>query len=579
LSRGTELVMMLATEQETQRASRFAQVKGWLGEHLASGYGPTGWTQEGNGYLGYAGGFLLPAIYALQSTGDTSLDAAFNAVQFWQLPLYAGAFDANQSSLQFGVGNHDIDNEGFTSAVLNAVPAEMLPYYQYFYDLHRGIHNPAADAQKFDNRRAGSTWALIYYPLNGQAQDPSDVLSPVLVDSEKGAYYFRDRWQDANDTLIFIGGDFKAYPRSWDEADAFALNLFAYGTRYIGGPGNSQNSDNFSTLLVNGQVGDNRSTGAPGFFTETPHGGYVIVEGGETYAGLGVEAAERHLWVDYSGDAGTVLLSTLDQLQDTDNNTYTWQLNLGLATDDGNIVATSGNDNGVPTFLLESQQGSYLKGWILEPSDASVLAGDPLQVITQGSNADIWTVMVVGTGVAPVAEVAGTGIDTVLTVGNARVYYDSASDRIIQESIDAITTLAGTTEADTLTGNAGRNILVGGAGQDLLTSGSGLDVFVYNSASEGGDTITDWTVDDLIQVSASGFGGGLVAGTPLQSGDPSATGTFVLGATPVGTSANFLYDNGVLSFDPDGTGTQGAVAIATLTGAPSLATQQIQVTN
>ena len=433
VSRGAELVMLLAAQQETQRTSRFEQVKSWLGEHLQSGYGPTGWTQEGNGYLGYAGGFLLPAIFALQSIGDISLDAQFNAVQFWRLPFYIGAFDAEQSALQFGVGGRNIDNEGFTSAVLNAVPADVLPYYQYFYDLHRGIHNPAPDAQKFDNRRAGSTWALIYYPVDSQSLDPSDVFSPALVDADKGAYFFRDRWQDANDAIISIGGDFEAHRRAWDAADAFALSLFAYNTRYIGGPGKSTDSSGFSTLLVNGQVGDNRSTGAPNFFAETPHGGYVIVNGGATYSGLGLENANRHLWVDYSGNAGTVLLSTLDQVQDTDRNTYTWQLNLGLATDDGGIAVTTGRENGVPTFLLEGQQDSYLKGWILAPSDVKVLAGDPLQVISQGADAEIWTVMVVGVGAAPVAEVTGAGLNTVLTVGNTRIYYDQASNRIIQE--------------------------------------------------------------------------------------------------------------------------------------------------
>ncbi|MBE7384090.1 MAG: hypothetical protein F6J95_022055 [Leptolyngbya sp. SIO1E4] len=577
VSRGAEVVMMLAAQQETQRADRFVQIKGWLGEHLQSGYGPTGWTQEGNGYLGYGGGFLLPAVFALQSVGDTSLDQAFNAVQFWQLPFYAGAFDAEQSSLQFGVGNHDIDNEGFTSALLNAVPADVLPYYQYFYDLHRGTENPAPDAQKFDNRRAGSTWALIYYPVDSQPLNPSGVFSPVLADAEKGAYYFRDRWQDANDILISVGGDFESHPRSWNTADAFALDLFAYGTRYIGGPGTANENSGYSTLLVNGQVGESRSTGAPEFFEETPHGGYVIVDGGTTYDGLGIDEVDRHVWVDYSGDAGTALLSTLDQIQDTDSNIYTWQLNLGLATDDGGIVATAGNDNGIPTFLLEGKQDSYLKGWILEPSDATILASDPLQVITQGTDANIWTVMVVGTGTAPVAESIGTGLETVLTVGNARVYYDPASDRIIQESTAALTPLMGTGDSDSPVGSAEHNTPMGSADQDLLTSGRAPDVFVYNTAAEGGDTITDWTVDDVIQLSAGGFGGGLVAGTPLQVGEAASTGTFILGSNPVGTSANVLYSDGVLSFDPDGTGAQGAVAIATLTGAPLITAQQIQV--
>uniref|UniRef100_A0ACD5GRC0 Uncharacterized protein n=1 Tax=Desertifilum tharense IPPAS B-1220 TaxID=1781255 RepID=A0ACD5GRC0_9CYAN len=48
------------------------------------------------------------------------------------------------------------------------------------------------------------------------------------------------------------------------------------------------------------------------------------------------------------------------------------------------------------------------------------------------------------------------------------------------------------------------------------------------------------------------------------------TPTLTLGQTPVGNTAQFLYNNGVLSFDPDGVGSTPATAIATLAGSPSL---------
>jgi len=55
-------------------------------------------------------------------------------------------------------------------------------------------------------------------------------------------------------------------------------------------------------------------------------------------------------------------------------------------------------------------------------------------------------------------------------------------------------------------GNAGVNVIEGGAGDDILTGGSGADTFVYRASSEGRDTITDFSVNDL-PYSASGFGG------------------------------------------------------------------------
>lgn len=579
VARGAELVMMLAVGEETTRSDRYGQLKYWLGEHLEIAYGPTGWSQEGNGYLAYGGGFLFPAIYALQDVGDTSLDATLDAIDFWKLPLYAGTFAEDQAALQFGVGWEGFDNEGWTSLLLNSVDGSELDYYQYFYDRHRGILNTAPDQQKFDNRRAGSTWALIYYPTDNSGVNPGESLGPSLADQEKGAFYFRNRWQDENDVMVSIMGDFERHIRSWDQEEAFALGLHAYDTRFIGGPDKQRDSQYYSALMVNGQVGgDEKTVGAPGVFEASDNGGYAIVDGGQVYETLGLDSAQRHLFVDFSGDAGSVVLSTLDQIRDGDFNDYAWQLNLDTTAGDGGIVASSGMEDGLPTFLLRGNNDSYVKGWILHPSDAAVLAGDPLQVLTSGTDADIWTVMVVGSGTAPAGEVTGTGLNAVLTVGNAQISYDAANNRIIQTvAANAIATLAGDDSDNTLTGNAGRNTLIGGRGADVLTGMSGFDNFVYNASDEGGDTITDLGVDDQILISAAGFGHGLVAGVALSDGAIAATGVLVQGNTPIGTSANFLYENGVLSFDPDGTGGQPQVAIATLTGAPALSVQQIQI--
>jgi hypothetical protein len=143
------------------------------------------------------------------------------------------------------------------------------------------------------------------------------------------------------------------------------------------------------------------------------------------------------------------------------------------------------------------------------------------------------------------------------------------------EPTDGFFEIVGTAEADSLTGDAGANTFFGGWGDDLLTGGGGADAFVYFGPDEGIDTITDFAVDDFLHISAAGFGGELLAGVALSEGIASETGAFVQGSTSVGTSANFLYEDGVVSFDPDGVGNQGAIAIATLTGAPALQASQL----
>lgn len=160
-------------------------------------------------------------------------------------------------------------------------------------------------------------------------------------------------------------------------------------------------------------------------------------------------------------------------------------------------------------------------------------------------------------------------------LGNA--WYDAIVER---DTLIGIENITGTAFNDTLRGNASVNTLKGGAGKDILTGGGGADTFVYSALTEDQDTITDFSVNDRFRISASGFGGGLVAGTTLST-IGSETGTFVSSAAPTarGSSANFLYNTntGLLNFDQDGTGPNTALALATLTGTPSLSVNQFRI--
>lgn len=142
-----------------------------------------------------------------------------------------------------------------------------------------------------------------------------------------------------------------------------------------------------------------------------------------------------------------------------------------------------------------------------------------------------------------------------------------------KDTLSNIENIVGTDFNDTLIGNAGANIIEGGAGKDTLTGGAGVDTFVYKAPTQGGDKITDFSSNDIFQISAFGFGGGLQSGIALST-IASSTGVFVSGTNPTstGTSANLLYNTskGVLSFDRDGTGLEKSVVIATLDATPSL---------
>jgi Ca2+-binding RTX toxin-like protein len=130
---------------------------------------------------------------------------------------------------------------------------------------------------------------------------------------------------------------------------------------------------------------------------------------------------------------------------------------------------------------------------------------------------------------------------------------------------------------DTLSGGTGSDTLIGGAGADTLAGGTGQDAFVYLSPSEGGDTIQGFVVsDDTIQISASGFGGGLVAGQDLVAGT-----TFIQGVAPTAptTEGTFLYDTDGqdLFWDEDGSGAGLAVQVAHFDSAVALTANDFEI--
>ena len=135
-------------------------------------------------------------------------------------------------------------------------------------------------------------------------------------------------------------------------------------------------------------------------------------------------------------------------------------------------------------------------------------------------------------------------------------------------------TLRGEGGNDNLDGGEGNDLLIGGSGYDILTGGLGADTFAFNSTGEEFDIITDFTIEqgDLIQVSASGFGGELIAGLLAES-------QFWLGSVATTADHRFIYDSstGGLFFDMDGVGESTQVQFASLSTALTLTNSSILV--
>ena len=136
----------------------------------------------------------------------------------------------------------------------------------------------------------------------------------------------------------------------------------------------------------------------------------------------------------------------------------------------------------------------------------------------------------------------------------------SFNDRLVGDGASNVLTGGG--GGDTLIGNNGDDKLIGGLGADTLNGGAGKDLYIYLAPNEGSDLIQGFVAkDDQIQISASGFGGGLVAGQKLVAGVTFISNTNPVAPTSAGT---FLYDTDAqdLFWDANGSTPGGIVKIA-----------------
>ncbi len=137
-------------------------------------------------------------------------------------------------------------------------------------------------------------------------------------------------------------------------------------------------------------------------------------------------------------------------------------------------------------------------------------------------------------------------------------------------------TLFGGALGDTLQGGNGNDRLEGGLGRDSMEGGAQNDVFVWANPGDGRDTIAGFaTGQDDLEISAAGFGGGLVAGVALTAAQ------FQTNATGLATTAaaRFVFNTatGVLNFDADGNGAGAFMTVATFTGGAVVAAGDILV--
>ncbi|MBD2040189.1 calcium-binding protein [Microcoleus sp. FACHB-672] len=173
----------------------------------------------------------------------------------------------------------------------------------------------------------------------------------------------------------------------------------------------------------------------------------------------------------------------------------------------------------------------------------------------------------------------GANVENLYLQGSAYYGYGNALNNSIAGNIGN-NHLWGGAGNDTITGGVGNDTIRGSVGSDLLTGGTGADYFTFYSATEGSDTITDfsWAQLDKIALSDSGFGGSLTTTTGATPGSLLSS-QFVTGAGATNSNHRVIYNSstGALFFDQDGTGAAAQVQIASLSTGLALISSDFQV--
>jgi Ca2+-binding RTX toxin-like protein len=283
----------------------------------------------------------------------------------------------------------------------------------------------------------------------------------------------------------------------------------------------------------------------------------------------------------------------------------------------GSVSGGDGDDRFVPglaadTFdggngrdLLDfSGQAQITLSLIVPSNNTGIAAGDSYTgfesvLATAGADiVDVDDLANIVTGAAGNDSLFGRGGDDILYGGSGNDSLVAGDGADFLGGFDGADRLTGGNQSDTLAGESGRDLLAGDAGTDYLyggldidtlaggtgadridaggardvaTGGGGNDVFVFGVRTEAGDRIDDFSGaagnNDSFTIGASGFGGGLAAGTLAAS-------QFRARADNLAQDANdrfiFRTTDRTLWFDANGNAAGGLTLVADLQAGASV---------
>lgn len=380
--------------------------------HIEHAYGPSGFMQEGLGYLTYTIAILAPAVYLAKSMGISTFDDIWSRPDWHNLLLHIISLRKQRNALQFGVADSIYSYNGLMPHFFNATTDNnSKAALKWLYDRTMGIYSfsPAYDGKD-------KSAALFYYPYEIPAQQPNVAFprsASMLIDNVDGFYAFRNRYQDQNDVLVAFVSRHRRHG-GWNANETFALSIISHDTTWARMPGKEFHFYNstlkFSTPLIDG-IPREPPRGKKGAYARAVKaftgqgGGYVSVDASVNFD---ITLAQRDILVDMMvHDSIETIIAIQDQFIDTISHFWHWQ----LSPDPRETSITLGNENNLSIFIIQGRNESWLKGWLYNDQETTCNnSRGILQIIKRGFEANFKIVMALGMGVAPIANRTDYGL-------------------------------------------------------------------------------------------------------------------------------------------------------------------------
>lgn len=423
--RSSELALLLALrgdEGTPDLDRRILSLTDQVGRHFDDGYTDTGWSQEGWDYWHYTQLFLVPSVLFAQGAGVTALDDAIQRPDFANMAMHVVSSRELGDIGQYGTSGPNREVLGTFPLLFPFADDTQLPGLMHLYDR---VHGVDSAARGFDGPHG--LWAVLYYPTDGTTAGAptSDAANRAILDDEGGFYAFRNRYVDADDTIVVTSNRNLQHEQGWAAAETFSLSWLGHDTTWGLLGGKNQNPLMWSKPLVDGKLepylNQYRTVDGRGVTLESraftgQGGGYISLDGSKNFE---VDRALRQQVVDltsaeHQGGASAIVAIT-DSFGDDVSHRWDWQLRpeAGVVID---IDPDSAESEPLFTFTSTDAAGApvVLSGFVLdrEGLTAQVIDGT-LRLSRQGTEATFS--LVLATAAQPLtATVVG---DTVIVSG------------------------------------------------------------------------------------------------------------------------------------------------------------------